>query len=503
MGLRDNYYISSFFWSTLSKIITAVVGFVSVPLLLGYYGKAEYGILSIATACNGYMHLLDLGMNVGAVKFFSQWKAEGKTETTYRVARTNITFYGIVALINIAALLALALFGRSFFSVNDAQFSQLQKCLVVIALFSMFSWGTTTFNQLLVADKQMAFTMQIQCVLGLLKGLLVACVFLFELSLTFYFFVLTAAVSSLIIPYAFRCWKYKLIDSLKPATYWKDFKVVFAFSLSIFALSLFQTTASQSRPIILSIFAQNGAETVADFRIIEVIPQFIIMIGGTFSGIFLPKTSEMVAKKDFVSIRAFAYKWTKYTTIVVASLCFPFILCSTEVLSAYIGTEYSYLSIWMSIWCVSVLVQMHTTPCNALVLAYGKTKLLVKVTSIACVFSVILNAFLCKYLNVGSAVVSYFIYTLIIIGLYYAYFYKKLLGLSRLKMLKSFLSPLLLAMIAFGMVYHIPLSIDMFSEMNIRIAYVLVCAVKSSAWLILFALLLFSFKMIDFKTFRD
>lgn len=70
MGLRNNYYFSSFFWSTFQKIINAIVGFISVPLLLGYYGKAEYGILGIATACNGYMHLLDLGMNTGAVKFF-------------------------------------------------------------------------------------------------------------------------------------------------------------------------------------------------------------------------------------------------------------------------------------------------------------------------------------------------------------------------------------------------------------------------------------------------
>ena len=124
MSLRNNYYVSSFFWSTLSKILTAIVGFISVPLLLGYYGKAEYGILSIATACNGYMHLLDLGMNVGAVKFFSQWKAEGNIDKVYRVARTNITFYGIIALINVIGLIALAFFGESLFSVTSAQFSQ-------------------------------------------------------------------------------------------------------------------------------------------------------------------------------------------------------------------------------------------------------------------------------------------------------------------------------------------------------------------------------------------
>ena len=79
MELRNNYYVSSFFWSTFQKVVSAIVGFISVPLLLGYFGKADYGILGIATACNGYMHLMDLGMNTGAVKFFSQWEAEGKT----------------------------------------------------------------------------------------------------------------------------------------------------------------------------------------------------------------------------------------------------------------------------------------------------------------------------------------------------------------------------------------------------------------------------------------
>lgn len=77
-SLKNSYFFSAFFWSTLSKVLNAIFGFVSVPLLLGFYGKAEYGLLSIATACNGYMHLMDLGMNTGTVKFFAQWEAEGK-----------------------------------------------------------------------------------------------------------------------------------------------------------------------------------------------------------------------------------------------------------------------------------------------------------------------------------------------------------------------------------------------------------------------------------------
>lgn len=410
MSLKNSYYVSSFFWSTLSKVLTAIVGFLSVPLLLGFYGKAEYGILAIATACNGYMQLLDLGMNIGTVRFFSQWRAEGKNELINRVARTNITFYGLIAILNILGLVGLALWGEGLFSVTHEQFLLLRTCLLIIALFSVLSWETTTFNQLLIADKQMAFTMQMQCIITVLKGLLVAMVLLFKLPLTTYFFFLTGVLTLLLIPYIIRCRKYNLINSIRPATYWNDFKVVITFSLSLFLLSLFQSTATQSRPILLSMFAANGATAVTDFRIIEVVPQMIIMIGGTFSGMFLPKTSEMVARKDEKAIKDFAYKWTTMTTIVVACLCFPVMLCTNEILTAYVGASYAHLSVWLLIWTITVLIQMHTTPGNALVLAYGKTKLLVQVTSVACVCSMILNVVLCKYFEVGSAIIAYFLY---------------------------------------------------------------------------------------------
>ena len=500
--MKYNYYVSSFFWSTLSRILNAILGFITVPLLLGYYGKAEYGLLSIATACNGYMHLLDLGMNTGAVKFYSQWKAEGDVGKIFRVARSNITFYMIIAVINILLLLGVAFFGESLFSVTHPQFLQIKTCLLIIALFCVISWVTTVFNQLLIADKQMGFTMQVQCIQVLLKALLVACVIFVKIDLTTYFFFLTALVAVAFVPYAIKCKKDGLIDNYKPAWYWNDFKVVITFSLSIFALSLFQVTATQSRPILLSMFAQNGANAVAEYRIIEVVPQLIIMIGGTFSGIFLPKTSEMVARKDEKAMHQFAYKWTVYTTAVVAFMCFPFILSAKEVLSAYVGSEYSTLSTWLIIWCITVLFQMHTTPGNALVLAYGKTKLLVKVTAAGCLLSMVLHIVICTHLNVGSAILAYFVYVCIIIVLYYISFYKKLLNLSRMKMMKCFLVPTVIAIGVYVLASLIPISINMFGAINVRVAYILVCIVKTMVWGIPYIAILHFCKIIDFKQLK-
>lgn len=499
MKLLNNYYLSSFFWSTFQKIVTAIVGFVSVPLLLGYYGKADYGILGIATASNGYMHLLDLGMNVGAVKFFSQWRTEGRTELINRVARTNITFYIIISIINIVGLVALAAWGESVFSVSHDQFIQLRYCLLIIALFNVFSWSATTFNQLLVAHMQMAYTMRVQSVIALLKGLLVGMVFIFDLTLIHYFFYLTGIVAALVIPYAFKCKRHGIIKSLKPAFYWKDFKIVITFSLSIFALSLFQMTATQSRPIILSIFANNGAEAVAEFKIIEVIPLFIISIGGAFTSIFLPKTSSMVTEGNIQLITDFAYKWTKYTTIIVNILTIPFILCAKEVLSAYVGENYNYLSVWLIIWCVTVLLQMHTTPGNALVLAYGRTKLLVLSTAIFCIMSVVLNAFLCSILGVGAAIVSYFFYVVLVIGLYYSFYYKRLMSLSRWKMFTTFIVPTFFSFVIMFLVWNIPLGKNVLKIENSRLYYICIVFIKSLIWLLLYFVTLFLSKIVNVK----
>lgn len=501
MELKNNYYFSSFFWSTFQKILNAAVGFISVPLLLGYYGKAEYGILGIATACNGYMHLLDLGMNVGAIKFFSQWKTEGKKELLDRVARTNITFYGIIALINIVGLVALAIWGEKLFAVTHEQFLQLRICLFVIALFSVFSWASTTFRQLLVAHMQISYTMQVQCVMTVLKALLIGAVFFFNLSLTQYFFWLTGIVSMLIIPFAIQCHKLGILNSFRPATYWSDFKIVLTFSLSIFALSLFQMTSTQSRPIILSIFADNGAEAVADFRIVEVVPQLIIMICGTFSSIFLPKASELVANRNQNEIEKFAYKWTIFTTILANCICFPILIGGGHVIAAFVGRGYEYLTIWLFIWTVCVLLQIHSTPTNSLILSYGKTKVMVYVTATACVVSMVINAYLAKTFSVGSAVIGYTIYIIINLFSYYGFYYKRTLHISNKKIALSFLNPTLCGFLAAVPVWYQLKELN-FNVVSVRVSELLTFSIKTLTWLVVYGLLIFSMRIVKVKNRR-
>lgn len=495
----DNYYISSFFWSTSAKVVAAVLGFITVPLLISLWGRPTYGIMSLAAACNSYVQLLDLGMNTGAVKFFSQWKEEGKTDLVYRVAHSNTVFYCMVAMLNILIIGAIALWGESFFNITHEQFMILRLCLYIIMIFSLPTWVTTSYSQLLVANMEIAFTQKWNLVMYIVRTVLIIITIKLKLSLPAYYFIFLFITALLVIPYIIRCLNKKYIDSLKIRFYWEDFKVILFYSLAIFALSVFQSTAAQSRPIVLGMFAKDAANVVADYRVVEVIPSFIITVGGALSAIFLPKTAGLVASGEKKEVDNFAYKGTLATSVLTNVLCFPFILSANEILTAYVGREYAYLSKWLVVWCITVLIQIHTTPGNAIVLAYGKTKVLVIATAISCLGSIVINAILSMILGVGSAVVGYFIYVVCIIGSYYLYHYKYLLKLSRKKMLCSFLKPTCIAVCcASPFIFGLFKNIHVF-VINERMTNILIFCIKSACWLLFYFIVLLIFRIIKFE----
>ena len=142
---------------------------------------------------------------------------------------------------------------------------------------------------------------------------------------------------------------------------------------------------------------------------------------------------------------------------------------------------------------------MHTTPGNALVLAYGRTKELVISTAFFCVISIIINAYLCKYIGVGSAIIAYFFYVVLVIGLYYIYYYKKLLGLSRYGMFICFLKPVLLGVCLMYIVKYIPFNLWGEHNINARIWLLLICLIRSLVWLIAYVLLVQLLKIEDMR----
>ena len=76
--------VSGVIWTMAVNVVNAVYGFISVPILIDYFGKAEYGLIGLAMSINVYLRLLDMGFNSTNVRFFSAWLAEKKYEKVHK-----------------------------------------------------------------------------------------------------------------------------------------------------------------------------------------------------------------------------------------------------------------------------------------------------------------------------------------------------------------------------------------------------------------------------------
>jgi O-antigen/teichoic acid export membrane protein len=491
MGTSEVKYVTnSFVWGVFAKLLDAGLKFISIPLLLNYFGKENYGLLTLAIATNAYMQLLNMGMNTGAVKFFSQWIAIGNYAMINRVSRTNLSFYLGIGLINSSILLILSFFGETIFKVTPEQFNSFRYLLWILAIFSILNWIIFVFNQLLIADEKIGFTQQMLSIRSILSLVVVGITILFKFTIIEYFTLNLFVNSLVIIPYYLSCKKRKLIQSLLPAFYWKDFSVVFKYSIAIFAMSLFQFTATQSRPLILGIFSKQGVSVLTEYRIIEVFPIFIISIGGMLISIFLPKTSKSIQTNNRDAIKKLAYEGTQYTSILISFLCFPIILNAADLLTLYVGSEYSYLANWLALWIFTLTLYLHNSPVSSLVLATGKTRMLVYSSAIACIISIVINSVLCKYFEVGSAVIGYLIYIIIQMSFYYLYFNSKILKLNSLIVFKSFSLPTLIGLL-------LMLGVSFFNiEIDSLITQIII---KSIIWCCIYTLTLLLFKLLPIK----
>jgi O-antigen/teichoic acid export membrane protein len=493
MDSTRKYVAKSFGWGVAARIANALIQFISVPLLLNYFGKDNFGLITLAVSINAYLQLLDMGVNIGAVKYFSEWIGLKDFDLLDSVARTSITFYGIIGIINAILLTVVAIWGMHLFKVTSEQAIVLRNLFLILAVFAVANWCSSVFSQLLTANEEIYYSQQLNIIKNILGFLLILITINSDLGLTTYFLWLTLLNSALIIPLYIHTKKKLLIKSFLPASDWLNFGIVFKYSLAIIAMGVFQMSASQLRPVILSMFSSNGIGILSDYRVMETISLFIISIGGMFISIFLPKTSKLILDDNKKNIENFAYRATLYTSIICILLAMPFILNVNEILKIYVGNKYNYLNPWLITWIFTVLVYLHNSPVASLVLSTGKTKMLVYSSAIASVISLMLNAITCSSLGVGSAVLGYAIYILIQMSFYYFYFNKEVLHLRSWLVFKSFFIPTLLGCLALLVVYLLNIHL-----MNL----ILQITIKTMIWFILFIGLLIVSKVLNIQHLR-
>ncbi|MBO4602837.1 MAG: oligosaccharide flippase family protein [Salinivirgaceae bacterium] len=430
--------ISGVVWTMAVNVVNAIYGFISVPLLISYFGKSEYGLIGLAMSINVYLRLLDMGFDSTNVRFFSTWLAEKKLEKVRIAFQTSLSFYGIIGLLNAAILLVLSVFSDSIFNVDAAQDIILKRLIYILCFTAFLSWVMSCFSQMVKATENVAYIQK--CTL-LTKILLIIVLFgtvYGRLSIEMYF-ALSCVVALAVIPFYVRKIRRETpFVRFWPKIDWPTFKEMLPYSLNIFSFSIFQFSFYNLRPMLLGM--QGTMESVADFKVLNGIAGLVSMFGGTFLGALLPTTSRVVAQHNKEAYYRVAYSGTRYVSIIMSFCCFGIMSVAAELLTVYVGREYLYLVPWLYFWLMTLLFT-HNQAISSLILAGTDIRAITYSSIIASVAGLVVTWFTIPAYQVGGTVIGYVVYILIQMGFYYLYYWPQKMKINSVKVFFNCFAP--------------------------------------------------------------
>ncbi len=448
---------SGSFWGIVAKVFDALAKFVTIPMLIGYFGKGDYGLFVLAFSLNAYLRLMDMGLNIGSIRYFSIWLAEGNTEKITKVSQSSVVFYGTIGILNALIFAVMGHFAQELFHVSPDQAEIFTWMMYILSVSTVLNWTSYVVNQLLTAYDQLAWINQMTMVSSFFNFFTAFLAVQLHLSLPVYFllYILSTLLPIPLNVFRLRVTKLGLGTLLFPNWNFPAFKEILSYSLSIFAMGLFQFTADNIRPILLASFASHGVEALSEYRVIQTICMLVISFGSTFLQVLLPFSSKSISQKDDKKIHFLVYSGTKYISAFLSFIIFLLIVNAKVILILYVGEDFADLSPWLTIWLLSVLIQMHTSPVASLILSMGKTKPMVWSSALSCLVSIAVTVSLAPSYGVGAAVVAYFLYIVIQISFSYFYYVPYILHFDAKKIFfSSFLPSALIGSTLAGVVHY-------------------------------------------------
>lgn len=425
-------------WTTIVNIVNGVYGFISVPILIAYFGKSDYGLIGLAMSVNVYLRLMDLGFSSTNVRYFSNWLANKEYDNVNGLFKTSLSFYGTLGILNALILLIISFCSDSIFNVSSEQDLIVKHLLYILSISAFISWYTSCFDQLVKANELVGWTQKMtllpKCVQIIILILTVTLGFNIE-----WYYALTAFSMFLILPLMVR--KLKQLCpyiSFMPSFNKKIFKEVLPYSLNIFSFGIFQFSVVNLRPVFLGI--ESTPDSITDYRILDGIVKIVMMLGGAFMGVILPSASKVVALHNQTAQNQIAYQGTKFISIAICFCCFGMMAVSTEMLTVYVGKDYLYLTFWLDLWLLATL-GTHNQAISSLILAGSDIRAITYSTIAASIIGLLLTWFLIPIYDVGATVIGYLAYCLIQILFYYLYYWPKVMKIDSVKVFFSSFLP--------------------------------------------------------------
>lgn len=443
--------VSGVAWTAINNVVSILYGIISVPFLINYFGKEEYGLIGLALSVNVYIQLLDMGMTNSNVRFFSEFISRGEKDKVQKLFGLTNYLYLWVGILNTLILFGLSFFVSNLFKVTSEQAIILRNLLWILALNATFSWVSVCFDQLLRANELIDWIKKRTTFLKVVQFVILGLTISFQWSIEMYFFGYIFIVT-VILPLTIIKTK-KVVPDLKLSTKFDKgmFCIIYPYAISIFSFSIFQFLAFNFRPLFLGNL--SGPGSVAEFNIMNAIATVVTVLSSTFIQVLLPIVTKMRVNSDFVGINTLIVRGTKFANILLSSIITLLIISANEILTLYVGEEYTSLSLWLTLWLFTLCLS-HRNVMTSLVFTEEKLKSVAIMGAIAMILAIASYiVFIPKY-GVGGVIIGFLIHESIHTFFYYVYFFPVRLHFHSAKIFMKSVLPVWLACLVVGYIVY-------------------------------------------------
>lgn len=444
--------VSGVAWTVINNVVSILYGIVSVPFLIHYFGKEEYGLIGLALSVNVYIQLLDMGMTNSNVRFFSEYITKDDKEHVQKLFGLTNLFYLLIGVLNSIILFGVSFFVEDLFKVTPEQAIILRNLLWILAFNATFSWISVCFDQLLRANEIIDWIKKRTTFLKVMQFVILALTIWLNLSIELYFFGYIFIVT-VILPLTIVKTK-KLMPGLKLAPKFDRgmFRIIFPYAMSIFSFSIFQFLAFNFRPLFLG--NMSGPGSVAEFNIMNAIAMVVTVISGTFVQVLLPIVTKMTVNADNKGINTVVFQGTKYATILLSTIIVLLIISVKEILTLYVGEEYTSLSVWMVVWLLTLCLS-HRNVMTSLVFTEKKLRSVAIMGAVAMCLAIAAYIVFIPRFGVGGVVIGFLIHELTHTLFYYIYFFPVRLHVPSGQVFLKSVLPCWVTYLAIGIVVYL------------------------------------------------
>ena len=435
---RSGKVVSGVFWGAIMNVLSAVYGFISVPILLDYFGKGEYGLIGLATSVNVYVQLMDLGMSSTNVRFFSVALAKKEYVKLNKLFQSTTAFYGVIGIINALILIGAAFFSDEIFNVTPEQDVIMKQLFYILAAMAVVNWYTSSFYQMINATENVAWGTKLSIIPRIWMLVVLFVTVYCKMDIVLYF-LLTYASLIITIPALVK----KINREVKCLKFWPSFdkntfREILPYGLNVFSFGFFQFSFYNLRPVFLGM--QGSPEDVADFRVLNGIAGTAMMFASPVMSALLPSSSRIIANKDKTAYYKLAYSGTLFMTLIISFCCFGLMSVAPELIELYVGENYLHLVVWLYFWLFFILGN-HNLCISSLILAGSDIRAITYISIFSSIMGLVLTWLLIPIYGVGGAIVALAVYMTSQIGFYYLYYWPKVMEIDSLRVFSRSFAP--------------------------------------------------------------